>query len=254
MLLPAHTPQNFRSAVKSFNSQVAALYAPWTPFGESGAIRFPVSKELLMCRRGAVGSLFRSTTLEKMANTLCLGRSEMSHCPLHSNVGTGVLFVRGWMFSVGWLSGGGAGRWHLRREQGGAVGSRHRPLQIEPVDQPLALDVQGYLGRTRRLARERARRPRLMPVIAQRLHPRRNRQHVAEPLVLDDRALVDLREPVVSGVGQGCALGPQLDARNSFTRRSCSVPFIRSTRPLAWLVLAHRLSMFSSNSARPNCV
>ena len=30
--------------------------------------------------------------------------------------------------------------------------------------------------------------------------------------------------------------------------------FIRSTRPLAWLVLAHRMSMFNSNRARPNCV
>src|SRR5579875_3594964 len=42
--------------------------------------------------------------------------------------------------------------------------------------------------------------------------------------------------------------------RSSFTRRSCSVRLARSTRPLAWLELAHRISMFSSESARPNCV
>ncbi|MCY1562087.1 hypothetical protein D9M68_994310 [compost metagenome] len=43
-------------------------------------------------------------------------------------------------------------------------------------------------------------------------------------------------------------------SRSSLTSRSCSVPFIRSTRPLAWLELAHRLSILSSYSARPNCV
>ena len=42
--------------------------------------------------------------------------------------------------------------------------------------------------------------------------------------------------------------------RISFTSRSCSVRLPRSTRPLAWLELAHQMSMFSSNRARPNCV
>ncbi len=37
-------------------------------------------------------------------------------------------------------------------------------------------------------------------------------------------------------------------------RRSWSVRFARSTRPLAWLEFAHRISMFNSASARPNCV
>ena len=41
-------------------------------------------------------------------------------------------------------------------------------------------------------------------------------------------------------------------SRNSFTRRSCSVEWARSTRPFAWLVLAQRISMFSSDKARPN--
>ena len=43
-------------------------------------------------------------------------------------------------------------------------------------------------------------------------------------------------------------------SRISFTSRSCSVRFARSTRPLAWLELAHRISTMSSASARPNCV
>ncbi|MNY25222.1 hypothetical protein D3C86_1589900 [compost metagenome] len=34
---------------------------------------------------------------------------------------------------------------------------------------------------------------------------------MAQPLVLDDRTLVDLREPVIRGVGQGHAIGPQFD-------------------------------------------
>src|SRR5439155_4012610 len=41
-------------------------------------------------------------------------------------------------------------------------------------------------------------------------------------------------------------------SRSSFTRRSCRVPFARSTRPLACGLLAQRLSMLSSRSARPN--
>jgi hypothetical protein len=39
--------------------------------------------------------------------------------------------------------------------------------------------------------------------------------------------------------------------RGSMTRRSCSVRF---TRPLAWLEFAHRISTFSSDSARPSWV
>lgn len=39
---------------------------------------------------------------------------------------------------------------------------------------------------------------------------------------------------------------------SSLTNRSCSVRFARSTRPFAWLELAHRISMFSSAKARPN--
>jgi len=39
--------------------------------------------------------------------------------------------------------------------------------------------------------------------------------------------------------------------RNSFTSRSCSVRLARSTRPLAWLELAQRITL---QSARPNCV
>ena len=42
--------------------------------------------------------------------------------------------------------------------------------------------------------------------------------------------------------------------RSSFTSRSCKVRFTRSTRPLAWLELAHRISMVSSARARPNWV
>src|ERR671916_482327 len=40
----------------------------------------------------------------------------------------------------------------------------------------------------------------------------------------------------------------------SLTRRSCKVPKERSTRPLAGAELAHRMSMLSSCSARPNWV
>src|SRR5436190_10095330 len=43
-------------------------------------------------------------------------------------------------------------------------------------------------------------------------------------------------------------------SRSSLTRRSCSVPKARSTRPLAWLELAQMMSMFSACSARPNWV
>jgi len=42
--------------------------------------------------------------------------------------------------------------------------------------------------------------------------------------------------------------------RSSFTSRSCSVLFIRSTRPFACGELAQMMSMLSSVSARPNCV
>jgi hypothetical protein len=42
--------------------------------------------------------------------------------------------------------------------------------------------------------------------------------------------------------------------RSSFTRRFCNVRLARSTWPLAWLVLAHMMSMFSSKRTRPNCV
>src|SRR3954449_9851150 len=43
-------------------------------------------------------------------------------------------------------------------------------------------------------------------------------------------------------------------SRSSLTSRSCKVAWARSTRPLAWLELAHRISMLSSDSARPNWV
>jgi len=42
--------------------------------------------------------------------------------------------------------------------------------------------------------------------------------------------------------------------RSSFTRRSCSVRCARSTRPLAGLLFAQNVSMFSSYIARPKCV
>jgi len=45
-----------------------------------------------------------------------------------------------------------------------------------------------------------------------------------------------------------------LPSLSSFTSRSCSVRLARSTRPFAWLELAHRMSTLSSNMARPNWV
>ncbi len=42
--------------------------------------------------------------------------------------------------------------------------------------------------------------------------------------------------------------------RSSFTSRSCNVPNARSTRPFACGLLAQMMSMFSSDSTRPNCV
>jgi hypothetical protein len=42
--------------------------------------------------------------------------------------------------------------------------------------------------------------------------------------------------------------------RSSLTSRSCKVPNARSTRPFACGLLAQRMSIFSSVSARPNCV
>ena len=42
--------------------------------------------------------------------------------------------------------------------------------------------------------------------------------------------------------------------RSSFTNRSCSVPNACSTRPFAWGLFAQVMSMFSSDSTRPNCV
>ena len=39
-------------------------------------------------------------------------------------------------------------------------------------------------------------------------------------------------------------------SRSSLTSRPCSVRFARSTRPLAGLLLAHHVSMFSSYIAR----
>src|SRR5208283_4410444 len=41
--------------------------------------------------------------------------------------------------------------------------------------------------------------------------------------------------------------------RSSFTSRSCNVPNARSTRPFACGLLAQMMSMFSSDSTRPNC-
>jgi len=43
-------------------------------------------------------------------------------------------------------------------------------------------------------------------------------------------------------------------SRSSFTSRSCSVRWARSTRPFAELLFAHHVSMFSSYIARPKCV
>jgi len=42
--------------------------------------------------------------------------------------------------------------------------------------------------------------------------------------------------------------------RSSLTNRSCNVPNARSTRSFACGLLAQRMSMFSSLSARPNCI
>lgn len=42
--------------------------------------------------------------------------------------------------------------------------------------------------------------------------------------------------------------------RSSFTSRSCSVRFARSTRPLAWELFAQRISMLSSFKALPKWV
>src|ERR1700749_4264927 len=42
--------------------------------------------------------------------------------------------------------------------------------------------------------------------------------------------------------------------RSSLTIRSCNVPNARSMRPFACGRLAQMMSMFSANSARPNCV
>ncbi|MNQ92019.1 hypothetical protein D3C85_1074230 [compost metagenome] len=88
----------------------------------------------------------------------------------------------------------------------------HRPLQIEPIHQPLSLDVQRYRCGPRGLAVEGAGGRAETAVVAQRLHLGRNGQCVTQALVLNDGALVDLREPVVGGVGQGSAIRPQLDA------------------------------------------
>src|ERR1700720_4129993 len=43
-------------------------------------------------------------------------------------------------------------------------------------------------------------------------------------------------------------------SRSSLTIRSCNVPNARSMRPFACGLLAQMMSMFSANSARPNCV
>src|SRR3954467_7782 len=43
-------------------------------------------------------------------------------------------------------------------------------------------------------------------------------------------------------------------SRSSLTSRSWRVAWARSTRPLAWLELAHRISMLRSAKARPNWV
>jgi len=43
-------------------------------------------------------------------------------------------------------------------------------------------------------------------------------------------------------------------SRSSLTSRSCRVRFTLYTRPFAWLEFAQMISMFSSASARPNCV
>jgi len=72
-----------------------------------------------------------------------------------------------------------------------------RPLQVQPIDQPLPLGLRRGLRWPRRLPQQRARRSGLMAAVSHRLDLRRDRQHVPQPLVLDDRALVDLREPVV---------------------------------------------------------
>lgn len=79
----------------------------------------------------------------------------------------------------------------------------HRLFQVEPIYQPLPLDVQGHLGGPRRLAVQRPGGGRETSVVAQRLHLGRNGQCPAQPLVVDHRALVHLGKAVVGGVGEG---------------------------------------------------
>lgn len=50
-----------------------------------------------------------------------------------------------------------------------------------------------------------------MSVVAQRLHLGRNGQCPAQPLVVDNRALVHLGKAVVGGVGEGGASRPLFD-------------------------------------------
>ncbi|CAB3744092.1 hypothetical protein LMG24238_07209 [Paraburkholderia sediminicola] len=57
---------------------------------------------------------------------------------------------------------------------------------------------------------------------------------------------------VAYALAPGTVLMPR--SRSSFTRRSCNVRWARSTRPLAGLLFAQIVSMFSSYIARPNCV
>lgn len=102
-----------------------------------------------------------------------------------------------------------AGRGEASTGWGGGAGDG--ALQIQPINQPLALGVQRRLVWPRGFARERARRACGLPAIAQCLDLCRDGQHVPQPLVLHDRALIDLGQPVIGGVGQGSTIGPQFD-------------------------------------------
>jgi len=57
-----------------------------------------------------------------------------------------------------------------------------------------------------------------------------------------------------AGKALAASMLPIPSSRIPWTSRSCSVRLARSTRPLAWEELAHRISTLISASARPNWV
>jgi len=63
-----------------------------------------------------------------------------------------------------------------------------------------------------------------------------------------NRAMNSARNALPAAMSETPASG------SSLAKRSCSVRLTRSTRPLAWLEFAQRISMLSSHSARPNWV